>query len=192
MIGRLLRGIVRRARIAFYRAISTAWFAGRPPQLVSPVLVIGEGTVAADGATIGYWPTANLFDGVVHIEAQKPSTVITIGARTVLNNGIVLAAEGPGIAIGCDVLVGRNSEIYDSDRHELDPGRRSGGTPKTGRVVIEDHVFIGSGVKIGKGVRIGEGSVIGMGSVVVSDIPPGVIAAGNPCRAIRDLQGSIG
>jgi maltose O-acetyltransferase len=37
------------------------------------------------------------------------------------------------------------------------------------------------------GVTIGRGSVIGAGSVVTRDIPPGVVAVGNPCRVIRHL-----
>lgn len=37
------------------------------------------------------------------------------------------------------------------------------------------------------GVTIGAGSVIGGGSVVISDIPAGVLAAGNPCRVIRKI-----
>ena len=34
----------------------------------------------------------------------------------------------------------------------------------------------------------GEGSVIGAGSVVTKDIPPMVVAAGNPCRVIREVR----
>ena len=54
-------------------------------------------------------------------------------------------------------------------------------------VVIEQDVFIGMNSLILKNVRIGNGSVIGAGSVVVSDIPPGVIAAGNPAQVIRSI-----
>lgn len=37
------------------------------------------------------------------------------------------------------------------------------------------------------GVTIGDDSVIGAGSVVSHDIPSGVLAAGNPCRVIREI-----
>ena len=37
------------------------------------------------------------------------------------------------------------------------------------------------------GVSIGSDSVIGAGSVVTKDIPDGVIAAGNPCKVIRQI-----
>ncbi len=39
-----------------------------------------------------------------------------------------------------------------------------------------------------KGVTVGRGSVIGAGSIVSGDIPPGVIAAGNPARVIRSVD----
>lgn len=37
------------------------------------------------------------------------------------------------------------------------------------------------------GVTIGSGTVIGAGSVVTHDIPAGVLAAGVPCRVIREI-----
>ena len=37
------------------------------------------------------------------------------------------------------------------------------------------------------GATIGEDTVVGPGSVVVRDLPPRVIAAGNPCRVVREL-----
>ena len=36
-------------------------------------------------------------------------------------------------------------------------------------------------------ISIGEGSVIGAGSVVTRDIPPHSLAAGNPCKVIREI-----
>jgi maltose O-acetyltransferase len=54
-------------------------------------------------------------------------------------------------------------------------------------VHLEENVFIGDGTKILKGVTIGRDSVVGAGSVVTRSIQPGVIAAGNPARVVRDL-----
>ena len=55
-------------------------------------------------------------------------------------------------------------------------------------VRICDDVWLCSDVKVLPGVTIGEGSVIGAGSVVTHDIPSNVLAAGNPCRVIRELN----
>jgi len=43
-------------------------------------------------------------------------------------------------------------------------------------------------VVINPGVTIGDNSVIGAGSVVTKDIPPNVVAAGVPCRVIREIN----
>lgn len=37
------------------------------------------------------------------------------------------------------------------------------------------------------GISIGENTVIGAGSVVAKDIPPNVVAVGNPCRVLREI-----
>lgn len=34
---------------------------------------------------------------------------------------------------------------------------------------------------------MGDNSVIGAGSVVTRDIPPNVVAVGNPCRVLREI-----
>ena len=53
---------------------------------------------------------------------------------------------------------------------------------------IGNDVWIGADVTINPGVSIGDNVVIGSGSVVVKDIPSGVVAAGNPCRVIREIS----
>lgn len=45
----------------------------------------------------------------------------------------------------------------------------------------------GGGVHINQGVSIGDNSVIESGSVITKDIPANVIAAGVPCRVIREI-----
>ena len=54
-------------------------------------------------------------------------------------------------------------------------------------VTICDDVWLGGNVVVNPGVTIGQGSVIGAGSVVTKDIPANVIAAGNPCKVIREI-----
>ena len=57
----------------------------------------------------------------------------------------------------------------------------------TAPITIEDNCWIAANVTIIGGVTIGTGSVIGAGSVVTKDIPPNSLAAGNPCRVIRQI-----
>lgn len=54
-------------------------------------------------------------------------------------------------------------------------------------VTVEDGCWIGANAVLLPGVTIGHDSVIGAGSVVTKSVPPGVFAAGNPCRVIREL-----
>jgi maltose O-acetyltransferase len=54
-------------------------------------------------------------------------------------------------------------------------------------IEIGSDVWVGGGAILCPGVRVGSRSVIGAGSVVTRDIPEGVMAAGNPCRVIREI-----
>ena len=51
---------------------------------------------------------------------------------------------------------------------------------RTGRVVIEDDVFLGANTVIGSNVTIGKGAVTMPGTLVVSDVPPYTIIGGFP------------
>ena len=54
-------------------------------------------------------------------------------------------------------------------------------------MTIGNNVWIGGNTVVNPGVTIGDNAVIGSGSVVTKDIPPDVVAAGNPCRVIRPI-----
>lgn len=54
-------------------------------------------------------------------------------------------------------------------------------------VKIGNDVWIGGNAVINLGVTIGDNVVIGSGSVVTKDIPSNVVAAGNPCKVIREI-----
>lgn len=53
---------------------------------------------------------------------------------------------------------------------------------------IGRNVWIGSNAVILPGVTIGDNAVIGAGSIVTRDIPANVVAVGNPCRVLREIN----
>jgi galactoside O-acetyltransferase len=55
-------------------------------------------------------------------------------------------------------------------------------------VHIGKNCWLGAGVVVLPGVTIGDNTVIGAGSVVTKDIPSGVVAVGNPCRVLREIN----
>ncbi|HSQ79394.1 MAG TPA: acyltransferase [Candidatus Bathyarchaeia archaeon] len=116
-----------------------------------------------------------------------PGAELRIGERFAMSGGSICVAER--VTIGDGVAVGANSTIADTDFHPLRAELRAvrPNEGKTRPVVIEDDVFIGTDCLILKGVTIGRGSVIGAGSVVTASVPPGVVAAGNPARVVKEL-----
>lgn len=55
-------------------------------------------------------------------------------------------------------------------------------------VHIGRNCWIGAGAIIMPGITIGDNTVIGAGSVVTKDIPANVVAVGNPCRVMREIN----
>lgn len=109
---------------------------------------------------------------------------ILLGSRVFFNfNCVVL--DVCTVRVGDYTLFGPAVQIYTAT-HPLDAElRRSREFGKP--VEIGSDVWVGGGAIICPGVRIGSKSIIGAGSVVTRDIPDGVVAAGNPCRVIREL-----
>ncbi|HEU0286656.1 MAG TPA: sugar O-acetyltransferase [Nocardioidaceae bacterium] len=110
---------------------------------------------------------------------------IGIGSRTFVNFGAVFLDAGP-ITIGSDVQIGPNVQLL-TPTHELDADRRRAGWERAVPVTIGDNVWLGGGVIVCPGVTIGDDTVVGAGAVVTKDLPPGVLAVGNPARVIRQL-----
>lgn len=108
-----------------------------------------------------------------------------LGDRVYINHNCVMLDAG-GVTIGNDVRIGPNCGLY-TPEHAYDPALRAAGYERSRPIVIGDNVWIGGSVVILGGVTIGENSIIGAGSVVTRDIPANVIAAGNPCRILREL-----
>jgi putative colanic acid biosynthesis acetyltransferase WcaF len=56
----------------------------------------------------------------------------------------------------------------------------------TAPIEIGSHAWIAADSFIAPGVTIGEGSVVGARSSVYRDVPPWVVAAGNPATKLKD------
>jgi maltose O-acetyltransferase len=110
---------------------------------------------------------------------------IRVGARTFVNYGLV-ALDVASIEIGDDVQIGPNVQLL-TPTHPIDPDTRRAKWEAAEPIVIERNVWLGGGVIVLPGVTIGENTVVGAGTIVTKDLPPNVVAAGNPARVVRSL-----
>lgn len=112
-------------------------------------------------------------------------TNCVIGDHTFINHNAYLM-DGATITIGSWCFIGPSCGMYTAS-HPLLAAERNRGLEKADPITIGDNVWIGGDVTILPGVTVGDGAVIGAGSVVTKDVPAGVVAAGNPCRVLREI-----
>ncbi|HEU5472542.1 MAG TPA: sugar O-acetyltransferase [Actinophytocola sp.] len=110
---------------------------------------------------------------------------ITVGARSFANFGLVALDVAP-IRIGDDVQIGPNVQLL-TPTHPVEPQPRREKWEAAEPIVIEDNVWLGGGAIVLPGVTIGANTVVGAGAVVPRDLPPNVVAVGNPARIVRHL-----
>ena len=110
---------------------------------------------------------------------------ITIGDNVFINFGCIIFDMGE-VTIGDNAMFGPRVGIYTTN-HAFDAEERVANVVMSKPIHIGNRVWLSADVKIVQGVTIGDNSIIGAGSVVTKDIPPNVIAAGNPCRVIRKI-----
>ncbi|MDO4848429.1 MAG: sugar O-acetyltransferase [Coriobacteriia bacterium] len=109
-----------------------------------------------------------------------------IGEGTFFNHGTYLM-DGARITIGSHCYFGPSCGFYTASHPKLARDRNRG-FELASPITIGDDVWFGGDVTVLPGVTIGSGAIIGAGSVVTRDVPPMCIAAGNPCRVIRELN----
>lgn len=110
---------------------------------------------------------------------------ISIGDHFFANFDCIML-DGNLITIGRNVLFGPRVGLYTAN-HALDAAERIAGGCYARPITIGDNVWVGAGVHIMGGVSIGQNTIIGAGSVVTKNIPDNVIAAGVPCKVIREI-----
>ncbi|HKO79545.1 MAG TPA: DapH/DapD/GlmU-related protein [Chitinophagaceae bacterium] len=88
--------------------------------------------------------------------------------------------------MGDNVFLGPGVQVY-AATHPVIAAERIKGPELAAPIVVGNNVWVGGGSILCSGITIGENTTIGAGSVVVKDIPANTVAAGNPCRVIREL-----
>ncbi|MEE3145695.1 MAG: acyltransferase [Bacteroidota bacterium] len=161
----------------------------------APSIIIKDGGTLKIGDNV----TINSDNHGYHVNMYKPCKLlidrsggsINIGKNTRIHGSCIHAYEE--ITIGENCLIAANCQIIDGNGHDLslqNPENRIHTKGESNPIIIEDHVWIATNVVVLPGVKIGKGSVITANSVVHKNIPPGVIAGGNPIQVINNDIGN--
>lgn len=111
---------------------------------------------------------------------------VHFGNGVYANFNLTLVDDGK-IFVGNNVMFAPNVTVA-SATHPINPNIRRKQAQYNLSIHIGDNVWIGANSVILPGVHIGKNTVIGAGSVVTKDIPDNVVAVGNPCRVIREIN----
>lgn len=162
-------------------------FLGRPIISVAP----GSRLVLGDGVVLASARRANPL-GLAHptvLRAMTRGAELVLGPRVGVSGASLCA--GVSIQVGEGTIFGAGALVLDNDFHhasgdwgwETDCGRNA--RP----IRIGRGVFVGARAIILKGATIGDRAVIGAGAVVVTDVPPGAVAVGNPATIRMRVEG---
>lgn len=110
---------------------------------------------------------------------------IEVGENFYSNHNLVILDPNK-VTFGDNVFIGPNCSFY-TPQHPIDAETRNKGLEYAFPIKIGNNVWFGGNVTVLPNVTIGDNVVIGAGSVVTKSIPSNVIAAGNPCRIIREI-----
>ncbi len=110
---------------------------------------------------------------------------ISVGENFYCNAYCTILDPAP-VTIGDNVMFAPHVGIYTAT-HPVHPENRNSGYEYALPITIGNNVWLGGHVVVNPGVTIGDNVVVGSGSVVTKDLPPDVIAAGNPCKVIRAI-----
>lgn len=107
--------------------------------------------------------------------------------RAVYCNFNVTFVDDTHIYVGDYTELGPNVVVATAG-HPILPELREKGYQYNAPVHIGRNCWLGAGVVVVPGVTIGDNVVVGAGSVVTKDLPSNVIAVGNPCRVLREIN----
>lgn len=120
------------------------------------------------------------------LHANFAGKFVHFGKNVYANFNLTLV-DDTHIYVGDCTMFGPNVVIATAG-HPILPELREQGYQYNVPVTIGRNCWLGAGVTVLPGVTIGDNSVIGAGSVVTKDVPPNVVAVGNPCRVLRETD----
>jgi sugar O-acyltransferase (sialic acid O-acetyltransferase NeuD family) len=157
-----------------------AWFS-KQKESISALVAIG-GERGQDRLRIQRW-LAGLGCHIPH--ALHPAAWVARDAQ--IGTGCqILANSAVGAACVLEEAVIVNTSASVDHDCRLHAGSHIGpGAVLCGEVVVETGVLVGAGSTVLPRITLGANTVIGAGSVVTRNLPPNVVAYGNPARIIR-------
>ncbi len=111
---------------------------------------------------------------------------IHFGKNVYCNFGVTMV-DDTHIYVGDYTMFGPNVIVVTAG-HPLLPELREKGYQYNSSVHIGKNCWIGAGAIILPGISIGDNVVVGAGSVVTKDLPSNVVAVGNPCKILREIN----
>lgn len=111
---------------------------------------------------------------------------IEVGENFYSNHNLVIL-DGNKVIFGDNVFIGPNCSFYTAG-HPINKEERNIGLEYAKPIKVGNNVWFGGNVVVLPGVKIGDNCVIGAGAIVNKNIPSNVIAVGNPCKVIKNIE----
>ena len=121
------------------------------------------------------------------LHANQGGAFVHFGKNIYANFNLTLV-DDTHIYVGDYTMFGPNVTLATAGHPILPELREAYGYQYNMPVHIGKNCWLGAGVIVLPGVTIGDNTVIGAGSIVTKDIPPNVVAVGNPCKVLRKIN----